>query len=85
MKPYPHQVLSKFREGLDTKDLATEFRVSESEICDLLAAARKEKFSIASTNFNSEKQKRAVQKSRLVCKTNKPVSLAPLKFLEGKA
>ena len=84
MKPYPNQVLSMFREGLDTKQLAIEFRITEAEAYALLDEARKSKPNFVRT-FTPEMQKRARNKARLACKSTKPVSLPTLKFLESKA
>jgi hypothetical protein len=60
------------------------FKISESEAYELLLEGRKTKPDFP-VGFTPQRQKRARNKARLVCRSTKPVSLAPLKFLESKA
>jgi hypothetical protein len=85
MKPHPFQVLSKFREGSDTLQIATLFEIDEAVAVELLDQARKTKPDWSLPKVTPEVQRRASRKALFASRSKKPVSLAPISFLGGKS
>jgi hypothetical protein len=82
MTPHPNQILSKFREGLDTFDIAKLFKIPESQVVELLHEARKKGFVVNVSKKSSERgQRRGVIAMQLSRK--KAVTLPTLSFLGG--
>jgi hypothetical protein len=80
----PNQVLSQFRDGLDTCSIAVHFGITEAQAYELLDEARNKKFQIS---FDKNAYRRGAIKgarAAAISKRKVSVSLAPLKFLEVK-
>jgi len=83
---HPHQVLSLFREGLDTVSISVHFGITEAQACNLLDAARRAGFQI-----NFEKQSAGRSRGQMrgalnasIVNRKVPVTLAAVSFLRDE-
>jgi hypothetical protein len=83
---HPNQVLSMFKEGLDTKEISELYLISEGEAYALLDQARRAKFSVKPRSPDSIRRgaNRGVR-AAAISNRKRPVSLAPISFLGGKS
>ena len=83
--PHAHEVRSKFKEGLNTFEIAKHFGIEEYEAVELLDQARKDGFKISSPSQKSMRRGSfRGPRAAAIAKRNVQVSLAPVKFLETK-